>query len=254
VEVEATVHNTASDHRLRVLLPSGARADTYLADSPFDVLERPIGLRADNHLYRELEVEAKPQQSWTAVHDDVRGLALVAPGQLETAVRDLPERPIALTLLRATRRTVMTDGEPLGQMQGPLTFRYAIVPLQRPPDRVTLTELGQRIAAGLRAVSLGPKDLALQGVIAERPLSGSLMELEGRAVLTSARLVGGALEVRLFNPEAEAIQALLRVPGTLAQAQHVDLESQPRGEAQPIAEGCVPLELRPKEIVTLRLS
>ena len=69
VEVETTVHNVALDHRLRVLFPSGAAADTYLSDTPFDVVERPIALRADNHLYRELEVETKPQMSWTAVFD-----------------------------------------------------------------------------------------------------------------------------------------------------------------------------------------
>ena len=60
----------SSDHRLRVLLPSGAQADTYLADTPFDVVERPIALREDAHLYRELEVETKPQQSWSAVFDE----------------------------------------------------------------------------------------------------------------------------------------------------------------------------------------
>ena len=86
--------------------PAAPGADTYLADSPFDVVERPIALRADNHLYRELEVETKPQQSWTAVCDGARGLAVVSVGLLESAVRDLPERPLALTLFRGTRRTV----------------------------------------------------------------------------------------------------------------------------------------------------
>jgi dipeptidase D len=65
----------------------------------------------------ELEVEMKPQQTWTAVYDARRGLAVIAPGQLESAVRDLTERPIALTLFRGTRRTVLTDGEPGGQQR-----------------------------------------------------------------------------------------------------------------------------------------
>jgi len=46
VEIETTVDNCASDHRLRVLFPSDAAADTYLADAAFDVVERPIPLRA----------------------------------------------------------------------------------------------------------------------------------------------------------------------------------------------------------------
>ena len=43
---------------------------------------------------------------------------MVSTGLLESAVRDLPERPLALTLFRATRRTVFTDGEPGGQLLG----------------------------------------------------------------------------------------------------------------------------------------
>ncbi|MBC7316361.1 MAG: glycoside hydrolase family 38, partial [Chloroflexi bacterium] len=80
VEIETTVHNTAEDHRLRVLFPTRAQADTYLADSAFDAVERPIALRPDRHLYRELEVETRPQQSWTAVCDGTRGLAVISTG------------------------------------------------------------------------------------------------------------------------------------------------------------------------------
>ena len=115
LDIETMVENTAEDHRLRVLFPSSAQADTYLADLAFDMVERPIALRPDNHLYREMEVETKPQQSWTAVFDKQRGLAIISAGLLETAVQDLPERPLALTLFRGTKKTVGTIGEPGGQ-------------------------------------------------------------------------------------------------------------------------------------------
>jgi alpha-mannosidase/mannosylglycerate hydrolase len=92
VEVETTVDNTAEDHRLRVLFPTGADADAYLADGPFDVLERPIALCANNHLARELEVDGKPQQTWTAVSDGRRGLAVISAGVMESGVIDTPER------------------------------------------------------------------------------------------------------------------------------------------------------------------
>ena len=122
------------DHRLRVLFPSGAAADTYLADTPFDVVERPIALGPDNHVFRELEVETKPQMSWTAVYGGGRGLAVVSTGLLESAVRDQPERTLALTLFRSTRTTVFTNGEPNGQLLGDWTFRYWLVPLAGEPD------------------------------------------------------------------------------------------------------------------------
>jgi alpha-mannosidase len=259
VEVNTTVHNAAQDHRLRVLLPSGARAETYLADSPFDVVERAIPLREDNHLYRELEVETKPQGSWTAVYDERRGLAVVGDGLLETAVRDLPERPIALTLFRATGRTVGTDGEPGGQMQGHLTFDYWLVPLDGEPDRTRLCELGQRIAAGLQVAQLRPADVAIYRTGRTLPASAGLLRLEGAAILTSLRQVDGALELRLFNPLEAPVTATLDTARWPEGAQRpryvgrVDLESNPL-EAPRKLEAQTSFTLRAKEIVTYRLD
>jgi alpha-mannosidase len=261
VEVRTIVDNVADDHRLRVLLPSGvADAQTYLADSAFDVVERPIPLRQDNYLYREPEVETKPQQSWTGVFGPERGLAVVADALLETAVRDLPERPIALTLFRATGRTVGTTGEPGGQMRGRLTFDYLLVPLDGAPDRTQLCELGQAISAGLQVAQLGRHDLPIYRVAAPPlPPRAGFLGLGGPAVLTSARQVDGALEVRLFNPLGETITATLNVSDRPAGATHprtvqrVDLASNPLGEPWAL-DGETKVALKPKEIVTLRLA
>jgi hypothetical protein len=259
VEVHTTVNNVVKDHRLRVLLPSGAAADTYLADTPFDVVERPIQLRPDNHLYRELELETKPQQTWTAVFDEERGLAVVSDGLLETAVRDLSDRPIALTLFRATGRTVGTDGEPDGQVQGVLGFRYWLVPLTGEPDRVEMCELGQVISSGLRVVQLRPADIANYALDPSLPPRAGFLKLEGQAVLTSARREANTLEVRLFNPLEETASARLAFdelpPGMRRPARvvPVDFESKPLGEAWSI-DGETNITLRPKEIVTLAFS
>jgi len=262
VEVETAVDNRARDHRLRVLFPTGVITDTYLADAAFDVVERPIPLRADNHRYRELEVETKPQQSWTAVFDEGRGLAVISTGQLESAVRDLPDRPIALTLLRATGRTVMTDGEPGGQLQGPMTFRYWLVPLAGEPDRAHLCLLGQRLAAGLRTAQLRPEDVAhlRGGRRGSLPPSASLLSVEGDAVTTSLRRNAGKVELRLFNPLAVGTTARLRLGdglwagGRPTRVVRVDLEGHVMEELVASDAGDWPLPMRPKEIVTLRLE
>ena len=261
LEVSTTLENVAGDHRLRVLFPSGvSQATTYLADSPYDVVERPIALREDNHLYRELEVETRPQQSWTAVYGTGRGLAVVADGLLEAAVRDLPERPIALTLFRATRRTVMTDGEPDGQLFGPLSFRYWIVPLPGEPGRARLSYLGQYLTAGLRAVPMHPADMAVYRTTGSLPSVAGLLEMEGAAIITSVRRVAGALEVRFFNPLAAPMAATLRFGGenaswpTPTQAQRVNLESAPLADPEPVTNGVFEVAMKPKEIVTLRLT
>ncbi len=257
VEVKTVVENQAGDHRLRVLLPSGAQTDTHLADSAFDVVERFIPLRADNHLYRELEVETRPQQSWTAVFDRERGLAVVGAGLLECAVRDLPERPLALTLFRATRRTVGTNGEPDGQMKGRLEFHYLIAPLEGEPDRTRLIELGQRLAARLRVAQARREDFVNRRTAATLPAQAGFLKLSGPAVLTSLRQASGALEARLFNPTEQAIEARLSFEDWPAEArrpttmQPVDFESNPAGEARPANEV---IGLKAKQIVTLKLT
>jgi alpha-mannosidase/mannosylglycerate hydrolase len=260
VEVETTVHNNVRDHRLRVLFPTGAQAAAYLADSPFDVVERPIALRSDNHLYREPEIAAKPQQTWTAVFDNQGGLAVISTGLLESAVLDLPERPIALTLFRATRRTVNTDGEPDGQLQGELRFRYWITPLSGEPDRSRLCQLGQLLEAGLRNVQLADLDLRQHRVSDRLPPRAGFLQVGGPVVVTSLQETSAGLELRMFNPTAEPAEAVLDVSGWPAELQPpsslqpVDFEGRELAEAIPLADGRGAVTLAAKKIATLRLA
>jgi hypothetical protein len=258
VEVETIVHNDVQDHRLRVLFPSGTAADTCLMDTPFDVVERPVALRADNFRYRELEVEERPQQSFTAVSDPRRGLAVVSSGLLEAAVQDLPERPIALTLFRATRKTVMTNGEPGGQVQGELCFRYWIVPFTGDADRAKLLNLGNAQAGGLHAVYLTQADVARFRQAQTLPVRAGWIALHGPAVLTSICAEHG-LEVRLFNPYSRPVEAVLdfnaqpEEMGKPVSALPVNFESEPVGSPIPFKQGKVTIPLGPKQIRTIRI-
>lgn len=260
IEVRTKVNNTIRDHRLRVLLPTGVKTKTYLADGAFDVVERPIALPTDNHLGREHAVETRPQQSWTAVADGKRGLAIVATGLLESCVRDLPERPLALTLFRATRRTVMTDGQPLGQLQGELNFNYWIVPVREAVNRARLCEDGIRLGAGIKYEQMTTADAAIYRGTTVLPPQASLLAVRGEVTVTSARDVGGALEVRLFNPGTKAVSAALDFRGRPKsapqprQVQRVNFESQPVGKSEPVTGGVFKTTLRAKEIVTLRFA
>ena len=257
IEVVTTVDNRALDHRVRVLFPSGVNAKTYFSDNAFDVVERNIALPADNYLRRELAVETTPQQTWTAVSAAKRGLAIISSGQMESTVRDLPGRPIALTLFRATRRTVMTDGQPDGQLQGPLRFQYWIVPFAGTLPRTRLCQLGQHLGAGLRTAQLQPRHFV--SIPCEGPRlapQDGLLEITGDAVCTSICQVDGGIEIRLFNPTERSTTARIN-PGKAAKsskpwtkAQPVDLESHPLGKALPLAGG---IPLKPKQIVTLSL-
>jgi alpha-mannosidase/mannosylglycerate hydrolase len=260
IEVETRVRNAALDHRLRVLLPTRAESAICLADGAYDVVERPIALPTDNHLGREIAVETKPMQTWAAVADPERGLAVLSSGQLEFAVRDTGERPLALTLFRGTRRTVMTSGQPNGQLSGDLTFRYWIVPTAAPVDRAGLCQLGTLLAAGVQDVQLQAEDVPLYRTDRRLPAAASFLALHGDVVMTSARQEGPGLEVRLFNPLAEDARAVLDLTGWPAAASppsrvgEVDFEGNPRGPARALKGGKASLTLGPKQIMTLRLE
>ena len=255
LDVQTRITNSNKDHRVRVLFPSGSRsAQTYLADSQFDVVERNIALREDRHLYKELEVETKPQQSWTAVYEKERGLAIISKGLLESAVCDLEDRPIALTLFRSTRRTVMTDGEPEGQLLGrELVFEYRVHPLCNAPDRAALCVEGQRLAAGLRKVQLQTADLEMYRDVGNLPVEQSFMQVDGPVVVTAVQQIATGFEVRLFNPALNESFAHIHFesPWIPATVRRVNFESVQCGNERSLVNGGYELALKPKEIVTL---
>ncbi len=258
VEVRTEVDNVVCDHRLRVLFPTGTKAATFLADQAFDVVERPIALRADNARLREMEVETKPQQTWTAVHDDRRGLAVVSSGLPEAAVRDQPERPIALTLLRSFIRAVLTSGNEGGQIQGRHEFHYRIVPLAGKPDVARLCRLGQQLAGGVRAVQQEHRDIVgrSDAVPPKRTLPAvqSFMSVDrSEAVVTAVHQRSGnaAGTVRMFNPTDRPIEATLTTAAIRGEATIADLAGVALAPASRQGDK-VRVSLKPKQIVTVQ--
>ncbi len=256
LEVRTDVENTVRDHRLRVLFPTHLTVETYFADSPFDVVERPIALRPDAHLLNEPELETKPQCSFTAVNDGRRGLAVVSSGQPESAVRDLPERPIALTLLRGFAKTVGTAGEPGGQMLERTSHVYWIRPHVGPLPAVELLRLGQRLAGGVECIYTEP---ARQKRLRKKPVlsaTGSWLTLgPGPLVVTACKRSedGTAVIVRAFNPTHEPARQRFEFLAPVKAAQRANMLEEPQ---EPLTRrgNAVTIVAKPKEIVTLRME
>jgi alpha-mannosidase/mannosylglycerate hydrolase len=256
LEVRTEVENTVRDHRLRVLVPTHLAAETYFADSPFDVVERQIALRPDSHLLSEPELETKPQYSFTAVNDGRRGLAVLATGQPESAVRDLPDRPIALTLLRGFAKTVGTAGEPGAQMLGRTSHTYWLYPHSGPLPVTELLHLGQRLAAGVECIYTEPPRQKLLRQKPVLPATGSWVTLgPGPLVITACKRAedGAALVLRAFNPTDRPARQRFEFLAPVRTAHAANLLEEPqrpldrRGKTVTVPAG-------PKEIVTLRVE
>jgi len=205
VEVKTVVNNTVKDHRLRVLLPTQLKADTYFADSPFDVVERPVALLPDNATRRELDVDGRPQHTFTAITDSKLGLATVSRGLYESAVYDTPERPLAITLLRSFRRTVQRGlTETAGQIQGHHEFNWRIVPFSGALPVKALFLHGQRVNTPTQSADLTAFDREAHPTTGTLPLTQSFLHTTGDVVITSLQRHGNSWLIRAFNPHSAA--------------------------------------------------
>ncbi len=205
LEVETLVDNNVCDHRLRVSFPTAANTENYLADSLFDVIEQPVSLPPDNYKKKEIDTDAKPQYSWTAISDNKRGLAIVSTGQYESGVTDEPAKPIKLTLFRSTRRTVMTNGEPGGQLLKPLSFKYNIMPIEGKADRLKIYNEALKLATGIKSCQLRNQDITVAKPTGSLPPCQGIINLTG-AVMSSFSMIGDKCELRCFNPSDEQSQ------------------------------------------------
>lgn len=151
VKVKTVIRNTAKDHIVRVLFPTGIEADNSYAGSPFDVVERPIiiedydeSMIPDN--VRRVIVgarEAKPNTIFLGrelvdINDGQVGLALLSKGLPEYQIYR-KDNTIALTLFRSVAwvandiNTRIGDAgpeifTPEAQCLREMTFEYAIYP------------------------------------------------------------------------------------------------------------------------------
>lgn len=128
VELHLSFDNTAKDHRLRMLFPSGVAAATHsTADGQFDVVQRAIKL-PDATGWKEKPFATHPMWHFVDVTDGQRGHAVIADGLIEYEVKDDAERTIAITLLRAFGKFVYGRPTPESQCLGLRSYRLVVRP------------------------------------------------------------------------------------------------------------------------------
>jgi alpha-mannosidase len=206
VRLSGEIDNRRPDHRLRLHVRLAEPAGSSLAGSPFELVAR--GLLSEGG-----ELEA-PSPTWPARHVVLAGgIAAFHEGVFEYEVA---EGELAITLFRcvgtisrqhlATRPFAAGPDVPTpdAQMLGTTVFELA---LQRAASGDQLMEEWERFALPLIEVpTTGGGSL---------PASGTLLAVDGDAVLSNVRRKGGVLEVRLWNQSAER-SANVRVAGNAA--------------------------------------
>ncbi len=276
VSFHTTVSNTARDHRLRVLFPTGIQTSVSHAETQFDVVTRQItAQRYDDSTIpenvkqviigaREPEpVTIYPQRAFVDVNDSKRGLAVLNQGLPEIEI--LPDQnTIALTLFRGVewiaRPDLLTrigDAGPLIAVPGAqclrkMAFDYAVLPHTGDWQTGGLVQIADQFNSRLLVVETG----AHTGLLAP---CGGFLRLDdpvGQLKVTAVKRSedGRALVVRLHNPTPGHLEAKIWSSIKIRQACTANLAESP---AKPIPvqdEHYLPLSIEPKKIVTILIE
>ena len=225
VDAVVRLHNTALDHRLRLLFPVG-RAERCHAATTFDVVERRP-LRPDDTGWVQRAVATFVSQGF--VH--ANGLSVVAPGLSEAELAPTREgAALAFTLVRAVGHLSRHDLRSRPGFAGPGTD----TPNAQCPGVV---EARLALFHGLDPTAARDAELPLAAVpCGAAPLVAPghpLLALEPRSLVLSALKPaerGAGLVVRVLNPGGADCEAALHLGFPFARAEAVRLDETPCAE------------------------
>ncbi|SDX20514.1 glycoside hydrolase family 38 C-terminal domain-containing protein [Paenibacillus sp. CF384] len=260
---QTIVNNTARNHRLKLLFPSGVQTDHHFASTPFDLVKRP-NKQNDAAAHLETARGDAPYNGIVALRDDTAGLALYSKGLYEMAMKEDEARTVALTLYRSTDKEVLSDGGDGGQLLCEMTFDYAIRPFEA--QTVSLPNLWaerEQFAAGLQSLTVRRDDIryeSLQRRERDLPAVHSYVQVDNGAVrisaLQQAEQLAYGVNIRLFNSSEHAETAVVRFDRPIESAEAVSLDEQPIADFTDLhlKDGAITITLGAKRIQTIRLT
>lgn len=140
ISVRTEVNNNIRDHRLQLHLPTKVSSNGYHVNQCNLILDRQTGQDNSHYTWKETDITEKSFENMVYIRseseDAPHGLLFLSKGGLhEVSCPGDHENSIDITLLRCFSKTVNTDGEPDGQLQGKQVFEYALMPITTQTDR-----------------------------------------------------------------------------------------------------------------------
>ena len=255
--------NRATDHRLRLRVPTGVPGAAALAGTQFGTVMRTASAAPTSHYMRETPVATAPAQRFVAVADGARGLAVLAPGFFEYELG--ANGDLRVTLLRAVGQLSREDlptrpghagwptATPLAQCLGPDRLQLAVVPVEAAD-----LWAGSILAEEWEDVFLPPRALWLRQATPLRAPPCDL-RLEGKGlVFSSAKPAeqGQGLVLRCWNARGEAVSGAWRLDRVAARALRVRADERAVVGELGLADGghTVPLVVEPHGIATVKVE
>ncbi|MEZ4519339.1 MAG: glycoside hydrolase family 38 C-terminal domain-containing protein [Chloroflexota bacterium] len=274
LEVTTIVNNVVKDHRLRVIFPSDIDTDVSYAGMPFDIAHFPIEETEENGVPQGMEdlmlagrytvpVQTRPFQNFVTVANDEASLSIFSRGLSEYEI--LPDRnQIAFTLLRGVgwlaRPDLLTrEGDvgphiftPEAQCLGKQTFEYAIYPHGGDMNAANPQFESDRHVLKFRALQTDSHTGKLPDEFSFFGWDND--ETYGALKLTALKQAedGRDIIVRFYNAHRDPARSTLRFGAPVVKAWRTNLNEENQ-EQLPVEDGLVPIVVRGREIMTVRV-
>ena len=252
VQVKTAFENTARNHRLRMVIPTGITADTYFSGQAFYCCERKTGIDFETQDWLETDQYEKSTNGiFGKRNSDGSGLAVVsAEGLHECAAFDDENGTLMLTMLRAFGKTVMTNGEKRCQLQIPLEYEYAFVPLSNDTSYCDLVHIQDSMASKIKGIC---REVSEDYVVAS-PISHLSVSGDGIAVsaIKCAEDETGIV-IRLYNASSQASEACIKLNTNAQKAYFTNLNEEIINEAK-IENGIIRFNVEPWKIATVKIQ
>jgi len=256
VDILTRFDNQCYNHRLRAVFPTGIAAKVSAAEASFDVIDRPID-RTPDSLYYQRDNPIYPNHRFVDVSDGQVGVAIINDGLRSFEALDKPERAVAITLMRGFvfRQSPVIDRwdvypeMTLAQSLGEHEFRYAIYPHAGKWDDADVHREAELYSLPLEVAQAGkhggdlPKELSLLSIEPAAVALSALKRAEDRE----------ALVVRIYNPTARDLTAVLTAYKPIAAAALLNLNEEPQQRLSPSGNK-LSFPLPAKKIATVELT
>ena len=246
VDLRVRVDNTAKDHRLRLLFPTGHPVEEFAAASTFNVTRRSTA-GCDDSGWVHPAPATFVQQGFVSAN----GLTVAAPGLPEAEVT--PEGVIAITLLRAVGWLARMDLYTRPQPAGPVIPTPGAQCLGMIEAHVTL--LCGCNPAAVRDAEVGLRVVAA-GADALLPAERALLRVEPPEILLTALKPaedGSGIVLRLLNPTDANVEARLSVGFPFTSVATLHLDERTAETPFTVHDDVIALTLPPHALRTLRL-
>lgn len=253
VDCVTRVDNTVSDHRLRLIVPTGVAGKKYFADQAFAFVCRATGVRKETETWKESE---KAEKAFSHIvyraGPDGNGLAFLSKGGMhECAALDDLDGTLAVTLFRSFSKTFLNGNEPDGELLRPLRFEYRLFPLDGIRHPATLVRAKDFYTAGIRAYSVQDcHALSVPEIRLGFSLTGE--DLVVTCVKPPENQEQCEIILRVVNYAGSPAEGTLSCPADVEAVWQANMLEEETGSL-PFEGKTIRLVLRPYEIFTIRI-